>query len=267
MMEMFGFGRSNITTKIENFVGAFPKSVELDFTFEWNVQKESASYEPLLKHLLDCGICAVRVSEGQNLPDGILYHEQLWTLKKSTKLRSEDLRITGEETVFRYTLQGCTDLVIKKCIANPLGKSNNRYFIEIKRVKNFNLEDSLREAVLQLIGGNASNSFHSPPVLLTNLNEEHYVLYISLVGDPTENLVFKLNVVKMPSFGVALAFVEEHTAEMRSVTLHLGRRPTPPTTPPKAKNDSESKDDEDITESFRSVSLAEVVIDDNGKAV
>ena len=268
LMEIFGFGRVHIASKIEVFAGAHPlKSAELDYTFRWEGQLESASYEPLLMHLLDHGICAVKIGEGQGLPDALLYHEELWTLKRNTSLRSEDLRKTGEEPIFKYILQGRTDLVRKKDSADPLGKSNNRYFIEIKRVEDFVEEDSLREAVLQLIGGNASNSFHSPPVLLTNLAKMHYVLYISLVGDPTVELRFKLNVVRMPSFGVALAFVEELTADMKSVTLHLGRKPTPPPSPPKAKNASEPKDDEDITERFGNASLEEAVTDDNGNAV
>lgn len=268
LMEIFGFGRVNVSSKVEIFAGANPlKSAELDFTFRWEGQLESASYEPLLKHLLEHGICAVKIGEGQGLPGALLYHEELWTLKRNTSLRSEDLRKTGEEPIFKYILQGRTDLVRKRDGADPLGKSNNRYYIEIKRVEDFVEEDSLRESVLQLIGGNASNSFHSPPVLLTNLAKMHYVLYISLVGDPTVELRFKLNVVRMPSFGVALAFVEELTTEMKSVTLHLGRKPTPPPSPPKAKNASEPEDDEDIAERFENASLEEAVTDDNNYAV
>ena len=263
LIDIFGFGRAHIATRITEFSGAHPlKSAELDFTFPWEEgQLESASYEPLLKHLLDHGICAVNVSEGQDLPDALLFHEELWTLKKNTSLRCEDLRKTYKESIFKYTLQGRTDLVRKKYSADPLGKSNNCYFIEIKRVEDFVEEDSLRESVLQLIGGNASNSFHSPPVLLTNLAKTHFVLYISLEGDPTEELRFKLNVIRMPSFGVALAFVEERTAQMKSVTLHLGSKRTF-----KAKNVSESSD-EDIAERYGNASLEEVVTDDNGNAV
>jgi hypothetical protein len=173
----------------------------------------------------------VVIGEGQGLPDGLLYRQELWTLKKNTLLRSEDLRKTGEEPIFKYILQGRTDLVRKKVPEDPLGKSNNQYFIEIKRTEDFALEDSFRESCLQLIGGNASNSFHSPPVLLTNLANMHYVLYISLVGDPTVELRFKLNVVKMPSFCVAVDFVEGVSSVMKSVTLQLGRKPTPPSSP------------------------------------
>jgi len=135
---------------------------------------------------------------------------------------------TGDEPVFKYIIQGRTDFVVKKNSAEPLGKSNNRYYIEVKGVEDFVEEDSLREATLQVIGGNASNSFHSPSVVLTNLAKTHYVLYITLVGDSTVELRFKLNVTKMPTFGAAIAFVEELTSEMKTVTLHLGRKPTPP---------------------------------------
>jgi hypothetical protein len=116
---------------------------------------------------------------------------------------------------------------------------------KIKRLQGVE-EDSLREAVLQLIGGNASNSFHSPSVLLTNL-----VLYISL----KDNLQLKLNVIKMQSFGDALAFVEAQTSEMNSVTLHLGRRPTPLMSRLKANITTET---EEI-----SVNLVEIVSDDD----
>lgn len=150
---------------------------------------------------------------------------------------------------------------------DPLGKGNNRYFIEIKREEDFVLEDSLREAVLQLIGGNASNSFHSPPVLLTNLARMHFVLYITLVSDPTEALRFKLNVIKMPTFGVAIAFLEERTAEMKSVTLHLGRKPTPSSSPPKVQNASETEDVDDFADSFDNAHLEEAVIDEEGNVL
>ena len=261
LIDMFGFGRERIVSKVESFTGTYPlNSEELNYVHQWKRgQQETDSYQGLQEHLRTHGIDTVVVGEGQGLPDKILYHEELWTLKKNTLLRSEDLKKTNEQPVFKYILEGRTDLVRVRNSANSLGKSNNRYFIEIKREVDFVEEDSLREAVLELIGGNASNSFHSPPVLLTNLARMHYVLYISLVGDPTLRLEFKLNVVRMPSFGVAVAFAEELTAEMKSVTQHLGKKPTPPSSPPQTKNISKPKDeDEDITERFENVSLEEV---------
>lgn len=96
LMEMFGFGRAHIATKIEVIAGALSlKSAELDYTFHWNGQLESASYEPLLKHLLEHKICAVKIGEGLGLPDALLYYGELWTSKRNTSLRSEVLRKVG----------------------------------------------------------------------------------------------------------------------------------------------------------------------------
>lgn len=201
-------------------------------------------------HLAANGVDAIIVDECHSLPDGVLFHEVLWSLKKMTTVRSEDLRKSVEEHLFKYTLQGRTDLVRKRYPDEPLGKFNDRYFIEIKRESDFVEEDSLREAVLQLIGGNACNSFHSPPVILTNLVKNHYVLFITLEVDSSAELRFSLHVVKMPTLGVALGFAEEKTAVMHSCTLHLGRRRTPPFSHRKAKP---VEDADSATEQFQDV--------------
>lgn len=76
LINTLGFGRVNIASQIDVFSGAHPlKSAELDYTFRWEGQLESASYDPLLKHLLDHGIYAVKIGEEQGLPDGLLYRE------------------------------------------------------------------------------------------------------------------------------------------------------------------------------------------------
>ena len=239
-------------------------SDKFEYSFHWGKdQPEVDSYEPLMNHLRDQNIHTVCVGDGQNLPDGLLYYEEIWSLKKNTLFSSNDLRKTGNAPVFKYILRGRTDLVRKKYPDEPLGKSNNQYFIEIKRVSDFVEEDSLREAFLQLVGGNASNSFHSPPVLLTNLSKKHYVLFITLDGNPTVCLKYKLHVLKMPTFGFAVAFLEERTAEMNSVTLHFGRRPTPPSSPPNGGlvlDSSEGVDDvSDVADRFDNAELEEVV--------
>lgn len=246
-IETFGFGRSTIESRIEILTGDYRSSAELDFTFSWEGRPESAAYEPLLRHLLDHGICAVNIG----FHDAPLYREEIWTFRKSP----EDLRRASQESLLRFIIQGRTDLVRKRFGSKPLGKSNNRYFIALKRVGS--VEESLREAVLQLIGGNASNCFHSPPVLLTDLVNIHFVLFISLVDDPTTvALESKLNVVKMPSFGVALAFVEAATVEMKSVAKHT---PSPSTAPKviHTSNTAAGEEKQEITGIFSYVSFEE----------
>jgi hypothetical protein len=235
------------------------RSNELDFSFNWQKDdKESESYAPLQQHLLGLGIPTIDVSNGQDLPNGILFQEALHTLKKNTMLSSSDLRKNVTCPYYKFTVQGRTDLVRMWDPMAPLGKSNNMYFIEVKRVCDFDKEHSLREAAIQLIGGNASNSFHSPPVVLTNLAKEHYVLFITLVGDPTIDLRFKLNISKFTAFGAAIGFVEARTVQMASCTLHLGRRPTPPSSPSKVVTDSADSDNN--TEAhFDSVTIGEVI--------
>lgn len=92
---------------------------------------------------------------------------------------------------------------------------------------------------MQLIGGNASNSYHSPPAVLTNLTTAHYLLRITLDGDPTTKLDFGRHVWKMPSLGVALAFVKEETTVMRPQTLH--QRPSPTSSPTKVRPIADSE--------------------------
>ena len=254
IMEILGLGRESMALKIKNFEGHIPaQSENFDFTFRWKKgQAEKDSYIPLVEHIsTKCHLEAVVVGDGQSLPSGLLYHQEIWTLKRNLSISSADLRKTSEESLLKYVIQGRTDIVRIWDSTVALGRRNNRYFIAIKRTEDFAVEDSLREACLQLIGGNVANTFQSPPVLLTNLANSHFVLYISQVGDPMENLAFHLHVIKMPSFGTALAYVEEHTASRRSVTMHFGRRPTPPTSPLKP-------DISDVTEVFGNVLLKEV---------
>lgn len=60
----------------------------------------------------------------------------------------------------------------------------------------------------------------------------------------------------MPTFGIALAFVEDMTSDMKSHTLHLGRKPTPP---------ASVVEIEDVSERFDSVTLEEAIVDMNGE--
>lgn len=254
LVDIFGFGR--ITMKDRIVISNETDVLGLDFVFEWeNGKEEKDSYGPLMTHLNSHAISAICVADGKGLPNGLLFVQQLWTLKQNTSLRSEDLRKEGKESVLKFILKGRTDLVRTKKISDPLGNHNNLYFIEIKTKFSFKVEEALREAVLQLIGGNASNDRHSPPVLLTDLNSQHYVLFITQVGNPTVELKFELNVLKMKSFGAALSFVEKKTAKMVSVTMHFGRKPTPPGSPPKDKLDDES---DELNEVFNNVKLEDV---------
>jgi hypothetical protein len=238
-----------------------------NFTFRWVVgSKESDAYPPLQNYLESIGILTRNVSSGKHLPQGCLYYKQLWTLRDNISSSSAE---NGKVLMLKYNLSGRTDFVRIKNKDLELGESNIRYFIEVKPV-GFTLEEALRECVLQLIGGNASNSFHSPPVLLTNLNGLHFVLFITQVGDPREALAYKLNVLKMRSLSTALGWVEKRTSTMRSETLHLGRKPTPSSSPIKFGKTDDNEDEtgdnevEYISDRFDNVILEAADLDENG---
>ena len=262
LLETLGLGRASMKSRITVFDDNVEHSEPLNFKFRFSDGKtESSSYMPLQNFLSQRGIHALIVGEGEGLPDRNLYYEEIWQLKKNISVSSADLRKTGDEPIFKYIITGRTDLV---CVYNPtwpIGKQNNRYYIEIKTVEGFREEDSLREAAAQLIGGNAANGFHSPPVLLSNLFKNHYLLYFTLEGDPRLLLAYKLNVLKMPSFGAALAMVESMTMERHCYTRNMGCKPTPPSSPPR---NCESESDVAADE-FENVHIEEVVLDAAGE--
>lgn len=154
LMMICGFGRLSMLQRMVKFDGMEPANSEkFNFSFQWNGQKESASYEPLINHMHSCGLDPVLVSDGQMMPDGLLFREEIWTLKTNISVSSEELRKEGKQSLLKYIIQGRTDIVRVQNPRLPLGNHNNRYFIEIKRVEDFSEEHSLREACLQLIGG------------------------------------------------------------------------------------------------------------------
>ena len=113
-----------------------------------------------------------------------------------------------------------------------LSRATTRYCIEVKTVEG--MKDSklcFREAFLQLIGLNAYNPYKSPAVILTNLVNLHYVLYLTLesnvVGDP---LKYKLNIHHFSAFAHALWFAEVHLGDREPCCMDLFREATPEAT-------------------------------------
>ena len=103
---------------------------------------------------------------------------------------------------------------------------------------------------MQLIGGNISNSFHSPPVLLTDLVENQCYEQ------------FDLNIVRMPTFGIAALA----SSAMRSVTTTL-LQDSPTRRKPRNSSSVEEEDDEedskDVVYKFdSSLDIVPIVTDD-----
>ena len=109
----------------------------------------------------------------------------IFSLRAKRGIPSEELD-AEERPQFRFTLKGRTDLIVLFDKSMGAVNTNIRYYIEIKTVTDYNDVSCLKEAVLQVIGGNVAALYHSPSVLLTNLAEKHFVLYITRV-DTTDN--------------------------------------------------------------------------------
>jgi hypothetical protein len=198
-----------------------------EFQFKWDGKSEQDSYVPLQEFLLRKLINSCVVGSGSGLPRGLLFNVDVYTLKPRLNITSNTLRETGQEPRLLFRLRGRTDLVVVTHADAPLVNANIKYFIEIKTVKDFKASISLREAILQLIGGNVGAQYHSPPVLLTNLVTHHYVLYVIQEKNPNDLLAYSLKVLKMTTLEQCLTFLESHTAQMRSVTRDFARMPTP----------------------------------------
>jgi hypothetical protein len=140
------------------------------------------------------------IDSGQGLVDGLLYDEEVYTLRPKIYYdnSSTSFKQTGSLTLM-YNAAGRSDLISLNVDHNVERQGIHRFacrcLYEIKTVdamKNESGENSaLRECCEQLIGINASNFKMSPSVLLTNLNYNHYVLFIQQPELGTYNLVIE----------------------------------------------------------------------------
>jgi hypothetical protein len=120
---------------------------------------------------------------------------------------------------------------------------NTRYAIEIKP-KGFKLREALKEAYLQLVGLSVSNNNTSPPVILTDLNDKHFVLCFEL-EDPVHRK-FKLCIDQFPSLVMCIQRCRA-LANKPCFTTCFG---SPPLAPPSMQEGSNEEvgDDEDDEE-------------------
>ena len=140
---------------------------------------EASSYAPFQAFLLSIGENPLIVADGQQLPCGFLYDVLVYSKPNRTNRQRGELRMTGVEPRYVFNLSGRTDIVVLLPDKTNVSRMNTRYVIEIK-TKIPDTSEALREAYLQLVGLSVENGCTSPPVLLTDLNNIHYVLYFEL---------------------------------------------------------------------------------------
>jgi len=209
---------------------------------------EASSYEPLVEYLkLTAKLNALAVPNGAGLPNRLLFDMFVYSLKSDVRLRSKVLRESAEEPRAKFHIMGRTDVAVIHHSSVSATRQTTCTAIEVKP-DGFNVKEALREAFLQLIGLNVANEIRSPCVLLTNLAQTHYVMYLVCV-DPYK-LRYKLELRYYKSFNQALWMAASLT-DRECVTKHFGAAPTPQS----SAADSDSDDEEELVDEFENVKV------------
>ena len=190
---------------------------------------ESASYPHVVQFLQGVGCCAYCVAEGERLTgsDKNLFKTDIYTL------RPKNPTIHGQPVHKIHTVSGRTDIVVLTRDYMTEGHTKIepwmvKILIEVKTMdamkRSTSRKPCRREAAIQLVGINAANYRRSPPVIMTNLANVHYVLYIVRV----EGVAHEYNIIdqECKDFASAVHFALK-IADRECVTVDFSRRATP----------------------------------------
>jgi hypothetical protein len=187
---------------------------------------ETESYPCVQKFLKGIGQVAYIVGNGWKLPNGKLFTKEVWTN------RELDPSIRHQKVNFIQVVHGRTDLVIlardylREDGHQEINMDMVKVLIEIKTESNVSKTGSIHEAMVQLIGANAENRTRSPPVVLSNLKQTHYVLHLTKESDDFKPHYYLIRKMKCKSFPAAVHFALE-LAKMPSHSQDFARPGTP----------------------------------------
>jgi hypothetical protein len=202
---------------------------ENNIVFEWNWKGkiESDSYEPLLQALKNSNRHVVIVDSGQHLPNGNLFREEFWALRKR---EHENVIAIGK-------VHGRVDLVELNSPfveGSYITRSMVRCGIEIKMHSEidtpYGLNSCIRGSVIQLFGLNFGNINNSPSIILTDLTQIFFCIY--LVLDQYMPMKFSVKVQKCLDLSSAVHLAEIKADYLQNdgkpICFNFARRPTPP---------------------------------------
>ena len=196
------------------------------FSYSWGSRLENEAYEPVIQYLdAHHHMRGVNVANGQRLSHGHLFAVQVFSLRPNLLVTSSELRQTKTGPRHRFNVLGTSDIFVSLDPAGRIERANCAFCIEIKRVGDMSSTSAvnrcLREGVLQLIGLNVANTNASPSVLVTNLNRQHYVLYISKNPNPGR-LQYTLNLLQCSTFGRSVDYIKDTLLRRQCVTHDFG---------------------------------------------
>lgn len=212
-----------------------------EFTFVWprmvgtdqertDQELEVISYEPVVEYLKTCGFVAHTIANGQFLSDQLLFDVDIYTLRKFDPVKNR-----GQSVSKIHFCRGRSDIAVlsRDFIGEGQPKIQKRmvkFVIEIKTPQTMGTSKSARpcwrEAAIQLVGLNVENSWRSPPVVMSNLKNVHYVVYLARVDETQEAFGFQIITQSCGTFPAAITFANK-VAEQASISSHFSRAPTP----------------------------------------
>ncbi len=215
-----------------------------NFEFKWNWRRvdEKDSYEPFNAEL-EKHYPSYIVSNGQHLWYGNLFNEEFWALRK---MEHEKVLLLGR-------VHGRTDLVV---LSAPLISTNSyitrnmvKFGIEIKMHSQIDtpsgLASGIRETVTQLLGLNVGNIINSPSMILTDLTQLHFCVY--LVLEQQMPLKFSIKLQKCLNLASALHLAglkcDQVLENGRPICYNFARKPTPPSSEANNINANEEASD------------------------
>jgi hypothetical protein len=239
--------------------------------FDWNqlaadgkAIKEPASYPHVVAYLKkEFSIDAFNVDSGKGLMNSQLFDVKIYTLRSATDKVIAQLRGTYSERMLKYCLRGHPDVVILNDANGGISCGNLCCSIEIKPSAEFNtpstINAGLREGNLQLIGTNASNVYSSPSVLVTDLQKNNFLMYLTIADNAEIALKFDLEILSFTQFNYAIQYVKFHVRKPISRFFASSSPKVSPT-------GSAAKADE-ILNIVEKIQLINVENDDDGEEV
>jgi hypothetical protein len=201
-------------------------SADQQFGWNWRNRAEEDAYEPLCDYLSSLGKCCVDVNKGNFCNDRNLFSQHVWSIRK----RNADGN--SQPVLHVGRVRGCVDIVVLNVPIHNGGyitRNIVKYGFEIKThgVLSQKFKSCINEVCVQIIGLCGYNINNTPCIILTDLTQLHYVVYLSMTSD-LPLLKYEIIVQRCDRLLSAIHLAEERAHIFCS--YNFGRAPTPPNT-------------------------------------
>lgn len=200
------------------------ETIHFEFNWNWEGKKEEDSYDPLCAAMRTAGLLAVIVSNGQHLYNSLLFNQNIYSARRT------DLSGARLNTIYKGCVRGRTDIVVLNRWVDVNGDfivSRNlvKFAIEIKPrlpPRSKLLSGAIREACTQVLGLCADNNICTPSVILTDLESQFVVVYLT---SPSQ---FRYEIKQQKCLNLVSALEFADAVSVNCVSTYFARPWTPP---------------------------------------